>query len=405
MREIVLVKVSGEDKPGLLHALMAVLAEYKVRILDLSQAVIHDQLNLSALVEIPAESMSAPIFKRLIYRAGDLGVHIAFVPVSVESYESWAASSGKDRWIITLLAREITPAEVSRIAGAATDNGLNCDFITRLSGRISLTTPDALPRACVELSMRGTPRDSDAMRREFLAISRECGVDIAFQKDDLFRRNRRLIALDMDSTLIRGEGIDELAREAGKGEEVAAVTEAAMRGELDFKQSLTRRVACLAGLEEGALERVASRLPLTEGAERLITTLKRIGYTVAVLSGGFTFFGKKLRQKLDIDYLHANELEIVDGRLTGRVKGEIVDGAKKAALLREIAGQLGIDLKQAVAVGDGANDLPMLSIAGLGIAFHAKPVVREGAGQSISSLGLDGILYLLGLRDRDALGE
>lgn len=405
MREIVLLKVSGEDKPGLLHALMAVLAEYKVRILDLSQAVIQDQLNLSALIEIPAEAVSAPIFKRLIYRAGDLGVHIAFVPVSLPSYEAWVQAQGKERHIITLLAREITPAEVSRIAGAAADNGLNCDFITRLSGRISLTNPDPLPRACVELSLRGAPRDPDAMRREFLAISREFGVDIAFQKDDLFRRNRRLIALDMDSTLIRGEGIDELAKEAGKGAEVAAVTEAAMRGEMDFKESLRRRVACLAGLDEAALERVASRLPLTEGAERLITTLKRIGFKVAVLSGGFTYFGRRLQERLRIDYLHANDLEVEAGRLTGRVAGEILDGARKAELLREIAAKEGLDLQQAVAVGDGANDLPMLSIAGLGIAFHAKPVVREGAGQSISSLGLDSILYLLGLRDRDALGE
>jgi phosphoserine phosphatase len=407
MSEIVLLKVSGDDKPGVLAGLADVLAAYGVRILDLSQAAIHDILSLSMLVEIPAESEAAPVFKRLLYRADELDVKLKFVPMSEERHAAWVHGEGTERHIVTLLAREITAQAIARLARITADNGLNIDFIAPLTGRGPLRGPqrgeDLPPRACVEFLVRGRPADPEAMRRAFLDLSRELGVDIAFQKDDVFRRNRRLVALDMDSTLIQAEVIDELAAEAGAGEEVSKVTEAAMRGEIDFKASLTRRVACLAGLPAEVLDTVAARIPLTEGAERLVRTLKAIGLKVAILSGGFTWFGKKLQERLGIDYLYANELEIKDGRLTGRLVGEIVDGRRKAELLRQIAEREGIRLEQVVAVGDGANDLPMLGVAGLGIAFHAKPVVTEGAGQAISTLGLDGILYLLGLRDSDTL--
>ncbi len=207
----------------------------------------------------------------------------------------------------------------------------------------------------------------------------------------------------MDSTLIAAEVIDELAKEVGVGRDVAAITESAMRGEIDFKQSLRRRLMLLRGLPAATLEAVAERIPMTEGAERLITNLKRFGYKIAIISGGFTYFGRRLQERLGIDFLFANELEITDGRLTGHVVGDIVDAAKKAEILTTLAAREGLSLQQVIAVGDGANDLPMLNLAGLGIAFHAKPVVKQGAKQAISTLGLDSILYLVGMRDRDTV--
>jgi len=226
---------------------------------------------------------------------------------------------------------------------------------------------------------------------------------VAFQHDNVYRRNRRLVAFDMDSTLIQTEVIDELARLAGVGDQVAQITESAMRGELDFQASFRKRVGLLKGLPESALQRVIDTVPLMDGAERLIATLRRLGYKTAILSGGFTFVGRELQRRLGIDYLHANELDIVDGAVTGNVKGEIVDGARKAHYLAEIAKAEGLSMEQVIAVGDGANDLPMLRLAGLGIAFRAKPVVRQSARQAISTMGLDGILYLLGVRDREAI--
>jgi len=245
--------------------------------------------------------------------------------------------------------------------------------------------------------------DEAKFREELLAITDSLGIDIAFQEDNIFRRNRRLVVFDMDSTVITSEVIDELAIEAGVGAEVAAVTERAMRGELDFSESLRLRVSKLAGLEESVLEQVARCLQLTEGAETLFHNLHNLGFKTAILSGGFTYFGLYLQKKLNIDYVYANELEIENGKLTGKVVGQVVDGNRKAELLEHIAGKENIRLEQTIAVGDGANDLPMLGRAGLGIAFRAKPIVRESARQAISTLGLDAILYLMGFRDRDSL--
>jgi phosphoserine phosphatase len=402
MREIILINISGEDRPGLTAALSDVLAPYNVSILDISQAVIHDTLSLGLMIEVPPESESSPVLKELLYRTSRLGLTARFTPISEENYESWVQGQGKKRHIITLVGRKIWARDLARVSTVIRDNDLNIEFINRLSGRISFTDGDVLPRACIELSVRGTPRDLTAMRSEFLRISGELGVDIGFQEDSPYRRNRRLIAFDMDSTLIGAEVIDELAKRAGSGEEVSRITEAAMRGEIDFKESLLRRVSTLEGLPESVLAEVAAEIPITEGAERLIAVLKGLGYTIAILSGGFTYFGRRLKTILGVDYMYANELEIEEGRLTGRIKGDIVDGARKAELLKKIAKKEKISLKQVIAVGDGANDLPMLDIAGLGIAFHAKPVVREEAEQAISNLGLDAILYFLGLRDREA---
>lgn len=405
MREIILITISGEDKIGLSAAVTEVLAKYNISILDISQAVIHDTLSLGLMIEVPPKSESSPVLKDLLYRANDLGVNVKFTPVSEEKYETWVQSQGKKRHIITLVGRRISAQDLARVSAVVRDNRLNIEFINRLSGRVSFRENELFPRACIELSVRGTPLDVKAMRSEFMRISGEQGVDIGFQEDSPYRRNRRLVAFDMDSTLIAAEVIDELAKRAGAGEEVSRITESAMRGDIDFKESLRRRVALLEGLPESVLEEVAATLPLTEGAERLISVLKGLGYTIAILSGGFTYFGAHLRTKLGFDYVYANELEIKEGRLTGRIAGEIVDGAKKAELLKTIAEKEKINLKQVIAVGDGANDLPMLDIAGLGIAFHAKPIVKEGAGQAISHLGLDAILYFIGIRDREARFE
>ena len=403
MREILLVSIAGPDRPGISAVLTQALAAHQVNILDVSQAVIHDQLTLGLVIETGGEHDSALLMRAVLFEAHALGLQARFTPISADSYHHWVAGHGKARYILTLLARKVTAEHLAAITRLIADQGLNIDGLQRLSGRVSLEGEAAETRskACVEFSVRGEPRNVDIMRSEFLRLAGDLGIDIAFQKDNAFRRNRRLVCFDMDSTLIEHEVIDELAKAAGVGEQVSEITERAMQGELDFIQSFEARVALLKGLDASVLEQIAQSLKLTEGAEHLMRTLKALGYKTAILSGGFTYFGEYLQQKLGIDYVHANALEIKNGKVTGRVVGRVVDGQRKAELLREIAASEGVNLEQVIAVGDGANDLPMLSIAGLGIAFRAKPLVRANAKQAISTLGLDGILYLLGVRDRD----
>lgn len=403
MREIVLITVAGPDKPGVTASINDILARYHVDILDIGQSVIYESLTLGILIELSASAAESSMLKELLFRAHELGVQVKFQPVSRERYETWVSQQAKSRYIVTLLARRITSAQIAAVTSIIAYHGFNIENVTRLSDRAHFTHdigPDS--KACVEFEVEGEPSDLDGMRAEFLQVSQELEVDIAFQKDNAYRRNRRLVVFDMDSTLIEAEVIDELAKAAGVGEKVAAITERAMRGELDFQASFRERVALLKGLDATVLNEVGKRLPLTEGAERLVKTLKALGYKTAILSGGFTYFGRLLQKKLGIDYVYANELEIRNGLVTGNVVGQVVDGARKAALLREIAESEGLNLEQVIAVGDGANDLPMLSIAGLGIAFRAKPLVKENAKQAISTLGLDGILYLIGVRDRDS---
>jgi len=402
MEKIILIHVTGGDRPGLTAELSVVLAGYDVDILDIGQVVIHNFLTLGILIRLPADSQ--PVLKDLLFKAHELGVTMKLHPLDEDNYASWVGEAHKARYIITLLARSISAEQIAAITNVVTESGMNIDTIHRLSGRVPLDCSDhERSRACVEFTVRGTPRDIAAIRSKFLDISADLVADIAFQEDNIFRRNRRLVAFDMDSTLIQAEVIDELAKEAGVGDQVAAITESAMRGELDFKQSLRKRLSLLEGLDESVLKDVAARLPLTEGVERLISNLKNVGYKIAILSGGFTYFGNILREKLGFDYVYANELEIINGKLTGKAVGSIVDAEKKAELLQMIADQEGISLQQVIAVGDGANDLPMLNLAGLGIAFHAKPKVKKGARQAISTLGLDSILYLIGVRDREVI--
>ncbi|MCH8498027.1 MAG: phosphoserine phosphatase SerB [Marinobacter sp.] len=402
MSELVLINVSGRDKPGLTSEITGIMGRYDVRILDIGQAVIHDHLTWGILAEIPDEANAPPVIRDLLFRLHALDLQVRFAPISEADYQQWAAGRNRACYIVTLLARDIKAEHIARVSAITARHGLNIDNITRLSARPSLNTADN-SIACVEFSVRGTPGDLAQLRADFLHIAAELNVDIAFQEDTIFRRNRRLVVFDMDSTLIEAEVIDELAKEAGVGEQVAEITERAMQGELDFSQSFAERLALLKGLDEKVLAGIASRLRLTEGAEHLIRSLKSLGYRTAILSGGFTYFARHLQQKLGIDYIYANELEIENGKVTGRVSGRIVDGQRKAELLLEIAERENVSREQIIAVGDGANDLPMLSQAGLGVAFRAKPLVKESARHSISTLGLDAILYLIGFRESDSV--
>ena len=400
MNDILLISISGEDQPGLTAGITAILAGHSVNVLDIGQAVIHATLSMGVLVEVPEDYDSAAMSAEVTRYAERQGMQVRIAPESRESYDLWVQAQGRARYIITLLARKITADQLSRVTAVVSQHGLNIDGINRLSGRIPLGELPALSKACVEFSVRGPLQDSSLFRRDLLEVAGALDADLAFQQDTMYRRNRRLVVFDMDSTLIEAEVIDELARVAGVGEQVSAITERAMRGEIDFSESFRTRVALLKGLDEDALAQVASELKVTEGAEHLLATLHTLGYKTAIVSGGFTYFARYLQTRLGIDYIHANELDIAGGQVTGEVVGTIVDGARKAELLRQLAAEQNIDLQQVIAVGDGANDLPMLSIAGLGIAFRAKPLVQQSAEQSISTLGLDAILYLLGLSDR-----
>jgi phosphoserine phosphatase len=399
---VLLINVTGHDRRGVTHTLTKVLAHFGARVLDIGQAVIHDALTLGILIELTDENRSSPMLTELLLCAHELGVQVRFTAISGEEYEGWVGSQGKRRFLIALLGAVITGNHLAEVSGIIARTGLNIDRIDRLSSRTPLNAEDALPRVCVELAASGGGSvHEEAMRASLAQLTDTYDIDIAFQHDNVYRRNRRLVAFDMDSTLIQTEVIDELAAVAGVGEEVSKITEAAMRGELDFQGSFRKRVSLLKGMPESSIRQVLDRVPLMDGAERLIETLKKLGYKTAILSGGFTFVGRELQRRLGIDYLHANELDIRNGVVTGEVHCEIVDGARKAALLEQIVRAENLSMEQAIAVGDGANDLPMLSIAGLGIAFRAKPLVRKSARQAISTLGLDGILYLLGVRDRD----
>ena len=396
--EIILININGTDRPGVTAALTERLAKNNAVILDIGQADIHNNLSLGILFQ-SSEGNSGDILKELLFKSYELDVNIRFNPITEEAYNQWVSMQGKNRYIITILGRKLTARQIAGVTRIVADQDMNIDDIKRLTGRIPLDENARTPKASVEFSVRGTPRDKEQMKADFMKLSAEQEMDISFQEESMYRRMRRLICFDMDSTLIETEVIDELAIRAGVGDQVKAITEAAMRGEIDFCESFRQRCALLKGLDVSVMQEIAENLPITEGVDRLMRILKKVGFKIAILSGGFTYFGNYLKQKYNIDYVYANELEVENGKLTGRHVGDIVDGKRKAELLRLIAQVENVDIRQTVAVGDGANDLPMISIAGLGIAFHAKPKVKATAKQSISTIGLDGILYFLGYKD------
>ena len=398
MEELLLLRITGEDRPGLTAGIMHILAKYEANIMDMGQADIHNTLSLGILIRVKEEN-SGNVMKHVLFKAQEMNVNIQFSPITEDDYNAWVNRQGKNRYILTVLGRRLEARQIEAVSQLIADQGLNIDAIKRLSGRPPLN-PEKYVRACVEFSVRGTPKDRTELQDQLMKLCKELEMDCSFQLDNMYRRMRRLICFDMDSTLIQTEVIDELAMRAGVGDQVKAITESAMRGEIDFKESFTRRVGLLKGLDVSVMKDIAEHLPMTEGVERLMFVLKKYGYKIAILSGGFTYFGQYLQQKFGIDYVYANELEVDDnGKLTGNYVGEIVDGRRKAELLRLIAQVEKVDLAQTIAVGDGANDLPMLSLAGLGIAFHAKPKVTANAKQSINTIGLDGVLYFLGFKD------
>ena len=396
--EIILININGADRPGVTAALTEILAKNNAVILDIGQADIHNHLSLGILFQ-STEGNSGDILKELLFKSYELDVNIRFNPITEQEYSKWVGMQGKNRYIITILSRKLTAKQIAGVSRIVAEQDMNIDDIKRLTGRIPLDENARTPKASVEFSVRGTPKNKECMKAEFMKLSTELEMDISFQEDSMYRRMRRLICFDMDSTLIETEVIDELAIRAGVGDQVKAITEAAMRGEIDFCESFRQRCALLKGLDVSVMQEIAENLPITEGVDRLMRILKKVGFKIAILSGGFTYFGNFLKQKYNIDYVYANELEIENGKLTGNHVGDIVDGKRKAELLRLIAQVENVDIRQTVAVGDGANDLPMISIAGLGIAFHAKPKIKATAKQSISTIGLDGILYFLGYKD------
>ena len=398
--ELILINITGADRVGLTAELMDILARYDAEVLDIGQADIHHNLSLGILFKT-INIKSGDILKELLVKTNALKVQVSFNIITDDEYNNWVSRQGKNRYIITILGRKITAKQIAATSKVIAAQGMNIDSITRLTGRPPLDDKNkTFTKSCIEFSVRGTPRNMEKMQSDFMELSKKLNYDISLQEDTIYRRSRRLICFDMDSTLIETEVIDELAEKAGVGEEVRAITESAMRGEIDFSESFKRRVALLKGLDVSVMKEIAENLPVSEGLDRLMEVLKRSGYKTAILSGGFTYFGNYLKQKYNFDYVYANELEVgPDGKLTGRYIGDIVDGKRKKELLRLLAQVENINIAQTIAVGDGANDLPMLSEAGLGIAFHAKPKVKAEASQSLSTTGIDGILYFLGFKD------
>jgi phosphoserine phosphatase len=383
----VLITVTGKDHPGITARLTAILAGEQVRLLDIDQVVVRDQLILCFNVELTG---SRDVLKELLFAGKELGVDVDFRPVDPDAAEQLPPAV---RYVVTAIGPTLSSQELHRLSSVLAAHNANIERISRLSeGDVRSLE--------IHLTL-GLEDQADALKRDLLELAVDSTFDVALQKENLYRRSKRLVVMDMDSTLITIEVINELARAKGVVEQVSAITERAMLGEMDYDESLRQRVALLEGLDVAVLKKIASELPLTEGAERLIGVLKRLGYRTAVISGGFSVAAEALKARLGIDYAYSNVLEVRGGKLTGRVAGAIVNARRKAELLELVAQAEGVLLDQTIAVGDGANDLLMLQRAGLGIAFRAKPKLREAADTSISQSGLDAILYLLGISARE----
>jgi phosphoserine phosphatase len=390
-QRLILLTMTGPDRPGIIAAVTGQIAEAGARIRDIEQTVTHTLLSLSIVIDFPTgESDNKPLIKELLYLAKETGLDLDF---SVLGEADYRRKSTRDAHVVTMMGGEVNALAIAQVGKILAGYGVNIERISKLNqGDLR----------CVELLVTAPPElDVRTMNRQLLHTGAHLGVDIAVQRENLYRRAKRLVVMDMDSTLIQIEVIDELARIAGVGEQVALITERAMNGELDFPAALRERVALLQGLSATALEEVYHNIPFTPGAKTLIRVLKRLGFKTAIISGGFSYFADRIKDDLGLDYAYANELEIVDGLVTGRVIGQVVDGGRKAELLEEIAAKEGVTLDQAIAIGDGANDLPMLGKAGLGIAFNAKARVREEADYHINQQRLDSILYLLGISERE----
>ena len=403
-QSILLLHVTGEDKPGITAALTTILGRQNIEILDVNQTVIHKTLLLGMMVRVPSEVESTAVLKDLLFAAHHAELRMRIAPVDDEQYDAWVSRQGKPRFILTLLARRLGAAHLAAVSSVLAEQGMNIDIITRLSGRPPREDDGQPRRACVEMSVRGQPADDDALRARLMTITQEHPIDIAWQRDTVYRRIRRLVAFDMDSTLIRHEVIDELARDAGVYEKVSAITEAAMRGEIDFDQSLSRRVALLkgpAGIHPRQSCRAADddrrgRAPGHRPEEFWLQNRHHLR-RVSIFSGSISRKSSESITSAPTIWKYPMAFS------PAKSKARSSHAQRKAELLKEIAAQENISLQQTIAVGDGANDLPMLAVAGLGIAFHAKPMVAKSARHQISTLGLDSILYLIGVRDRDLL--
>lgn len=385
----ILIQVTGADNPGITAELMGILGKAQARMLDIQQVVVGKMLGLS--LQVSLADQTHPVLKDLLFKAHELGVHLDFQMLSEDLPEN---GRQRQRYALTLLASELKPDALHEVTSLLARHSWNIDTITSLGER---------PVSCLELILSADPSTLGAVKSELVSLSGTTGVDFALQEEGLLRRAKRLVVLDMDSTLIQQEIIDELAALHGVKDKVSEITHRAMNGELDFEQSLRARVGLLKGAPDSVFTDVRAQIELTEGASRFCHVLKRLGYKLAVISGGFIRVVGPIAQELGLDYHFANRLEVVDGALTGGLVGPIVGPQRKADLVDSLAQQEGIELSQVIAIGDGANDLPMLALAGLGIAFNAKPAVQKEASTAINQRSLLSVLHLLGIRDEELL--
>ncbi len=388
--QLFLITVSGPDHPGITSSLMKLVSKYGDQILDMGQAVTHGLLSLSFVVKICSADKEgySPIIRELLFAAKSMGLELDYEEIAEDNLLK--NENKKNNFILNCVAVDcITPQFICDTSTILAQNKINIKRIEKISpGKFtSLEVMTEVPAGL----------DISKVKKDLIKTSTVHRVDMAFLRDNVFRRSKRLIVFDMDSTLIQTEVIDELAMEAGVGEKVKAITEKAMNGEMDFNESLIQRVSELKGLKEEVLETIYQRLPLTEGVFEFIKTVKSLGYKVALISGGFTYFADALKEKLNLDYAFANQLEIINGELTGKIEGPIINAEQKATLVKLISQQENISMEQVVAIGDGANDLPMLNAAGLGIAYHAKDIVKNQASQHMSHGPMTSILYFLGI--------